>query len=87
MFGKCAKIIEKNPQKHECARAGKLNLKIPKYVQFPWLIGIASTSCRGARVQSQANLSYYYLGYFVCVSVTICVGTLCYSFSFSNQTD
>jgi hypothetical protein len=23
----------------------------------------------------------------VCVCVTICVGTLCYSFSFSNQTD
>ncbi len=34
-----------------------------------------------------------YLGYFVCVCVcvcvcvTICVGTLCYSFSFNNQTD
>ncbi len=24
---------------------------------------------------------------YVCVCVTICVGTLCYSFSFSNQTD
>ena len=23
----------------------------------------------------------------VCVCVTICVGTLCYSFNFSNQTD
>ena len=23
----------------------------------------------------------------VCVCVTICVGTLCYSFSFNNQTD
>ncbi len=23
----------------------------------------------------------------MCVCVTICVGTLCYSFSFSNQTD
>ncbi len=23
----------------------------------------------------------------VCVCVTICVGTLCYSFSFGNQTD
>jgi hypothetical protein len=39
------------------------------------------------------DLSYIYLGYFVCVCVcvcvcvTICVGTLCYSFSFSNQTD
>jgi hypothetical protein len=37
------------------------------------------------------NLSYIYLGYFVClcvcVCVTICVGTLCYSFSLSNQTD
>ncbi len=39
------------------------------------------------------NLSYIYLGYFVClcvcvcVCVTICVGTLCYFFSFSNQTD
>ncbi len=42
-------------------------------------------------------LSYIYLGYFVClcvsvcvcvcVCVTICVGTLCYSFSFNNQTD
>jgi hypothetical protein len=38
-------------------------------------------------------LSYIYLGYFVClcvivcVCVTICVGTLCYSFSFSNQTE
>ncbi len=33
------------------------------------------------------SLSYIYLGYFVCVCVTICVGTLCYSFSFINQTD
>ncbi len=35
------------------------------------------------------HLSYIYLGYFVCVCVcvTICVGTLCYSFSFINQTD
>jgi hypothetical protein len=33
------------------------------------------------------NLSYIYLGYFVCVSVIHNCGTLCYSFSFSNQTD
>jgi hypothetical protein len=33
------------------------------------------------------SLSYIYLGYFVCMCVTICCGTLCYSFSFSNQTD
>ncbi len=32
-------------------------------------------------------LSYIYLGYFVCVSVCHNCGTLCYSFSFSNQTD
>jgi hypothetical protein len=32
------------------------------------------------------NLSYIYLGYFVCVS-QFCCGTLSYSFSFSNQTD
>ncbi len=32
-------------------------------------------------------LSYIYLGYFVCVSVIHNCGTLCYSFSFSNQTD
>ncbi len=37
------------------------------------------------------NLSYIYLGYFVCVCVcvcvTICCGTFSYSFSFNNQTD
>ncbi len=33
------------------------------------------------------SLSYIYLGYFVCVSVIHNFGTLCYSFSFSNQTD
>ncbi len=39
------------------------------------------------------NLSYIYLGYFVCLCVIVCVcvchncGTLCYSFSFGNQTD
>ncbi len=33
------------------------------------------------------NLSYIYLGYFVCVSVIHNCGTLCYSFSFNNQTD
>jgi hypothetical protein len=36
-------------------------------------------------------LSYIYLGYFVCLCVKVCVchncGTLCYSFSFGNQTD
>ncbi len=40
-------------------------------------------------------LSYIYLGYFVCLCVIECVcvcvchncGTLCYSFSFGNQTD
>jgi hypothetical protein len=38
-------------------------------------------------------LSYIYLGYFVCVCVcvcvcvTICCRTICYSFSFINQTD
>jgi len=36
---------------------------------------------------SVSNLSYICLGYYVCVCVTICVGTLCYSFSFINQTD
>jgi hypothetical protein len=38
-----------------------------------------------------AFLSYIYLGYFVCLCVIVCVchnnGTLCYSFSFGNQTD
>ena len=33
------------------------------------------------------SLSYIYLGYFVCVSVIHNCGTLCYSFSFNNQTD
>jgi hypothetical protein len=39
------------------------------------------------------NLSYICLGYFVCLCVIVCVcvchncGRLCYSFSFSNQTD
>jgi hypothetical protein len=37
------------------------------------------------------SLSYIYLGYFVCLCVIVCVchncGTLCYSFSFGNQTD
>jgi hypothetical protein len=33
------------------------------------------------------NLSYIYLGYFVCVSVIHNCGTLCYSFSFNKQTD
>ena len=41
------------------------------------------------------HLSYIYLGYFVCLCVIVCVcvcvchncGTLCYSFSFGNQTD
>ncbi len=32
-------------------------------------------------------ISYIYLGYFVCVSVIHNCGTLCYSFSFNNQTD
>jgi hypothetical protein len=36
-------------------------------------------------------LSYIYLRYFVCLCVIECVchncGTLCYSFSFGNQTD
>jgi hypothetical protein len=50
----------------------------------------------GARTRGQNPLvSYIYLGYFVCacvcvcvcVCVTICVRTLCYSFSFINQTD
>jgi hypothetical protein len=62
MFGKCAKIIEKNPPKHECARAGKLNLKIPKYVQFPWHIGRASTSCQGRRVFNPSKYIIFKLG-------------------------
>jgi hypothetical protein len=42
---------------------------------------------RGNLIEKDPNLSYIYLGYFVCVSVCHNCGTLCYSFSFSNQTD
>ena len=42
---------------------------------------------RNRREQGRNNLSYIYLGYFVCVSVIHNCGTLCYSFSFINQTD
>ncbi len=42
---------------------------------------------KGTSYQKAGHLSYIYLGYFVCVCVTICCGTLCYSFSFGNQTD
>ena len=32
ILGKCAKNVEKNTPKHECARVGKLNLKSTEYV-------------------------------------------------------
>ncbi len=35
---------------------------------------------------TKENHIHIYLGYFVCVSVCHNCGTLCYSFSFSNQT-
>ena len=45
----------------------------------------------GGSVLCLRNLSYIYLGYFVCLCVIVCVchncGTHCYSFSFGNQTD
>jgi hypothetical protein len=49
------------------------------------LCGFANSHVFASKIQF---LSYIYLGYFVCVCVcvTICVGTLCYSFSFINQT-
>ena len=40
-----------------------------------------------ASIVVDCHLSYIYLGYFVCVSVIHNCGTLCYSFSFINQTD
>ncbi len=49
------------------------------------------TGARSARARTRGqNLLVYhifYLGYFVCVSVIHNCGTLCYSFSFNNQTD
>jgi hypothetical protein len=49
------------------------------------------TGARSARARTRGQnplvLSYIYLGYFVCLCVTICCGTLSYSFSFGNQTE
>jgi hypothetical protein len=53
--------------------------------------GCAQRTGAHARPKTTSFLSYIYLGYFVCVCVcvcvTICCRTVCYSFSFNNQTD
>jgi hypothetical protein len=58
---------------------------------FTWEYTTACTHSVYYQLLHTIYLSYIYLGYFVCVCVcvcvTICVGTLCYSYSFNNQTD
>jgi hypothetical protein len=61
----------------------RCNYTVKKVILFfPSTAGLSLT-----KLSLAGNLSYIYLGYFVCLCVCHNCGTHCYSFSFGNQTD